>query len=36
MLPPLASVADLRLRLGVILAGTEAHHAAAVLDDPPR
>lgn len=33
MLPPLASVADLGLRLGVTLAGTEAERAAAVLDD---
>lgn len=33
MLPPLASVADLSLRLGVTLAGTEADRAAAVLDD---
>jgi hypothetical protein len=33
MLPPLASVADLSLRLGVTLAGAEADRAAAVLDD---
>ena len=33
MLPPLASVADLSLRLGGTLAGTEAERASAVLDD---
>ncbi len=33
MLPPLASVAALELRLGVSLAGTEADRAGAILDD---
>lgn len=33
MLPPLASVAELSLRLGVTLAGAEADRATAVLDD---
>lgn len=33
MLPPLASVTSLGLRLGITLAGADADRAAAVLDD---
>ena len=33
MLPPLASVASLGLRLGATLAGSDAERASAVLDD---